>query len=181
MSTVSELIAMARLIHLLKPSLAKIMDRIGISRATAYRHLDVLRNDFGAVIQCVDGHYVMSYHGIFSAEALGEWSADDDSYVLKAYQQTPVQLIAEYLGRTVPAVHNRASKLGITGKESNRRGWTKVRWTAEEDDIVREKYPQFGMKTEIFLPGRTGMAIAVRAKNLGVAGKRGPKRNGKNR
>lgn len=172
MTQIAELIALVRLLHRKQPSMAGIMGEIYISRATAFRHLDVLREEFGMRIVVTGGHYKISAWGIFSPAAIDEWTNAEDDLIRSQYADNPVHEIADALGRTVCAVHTRASKIGATGKEEKRRGWKKRIWSAAEDDIVRQRYALSGMAIAAMLPGRTGMAISVRARLLGVAGKK---------
>jgi len=44
------------------------------------------------------------------------WSSDEDEYLKKNYSNTPNQIMADYLGRTVPSISVRASFLGLRGK-----------------------------------------------------------------
>jgi hypothetical protein len=176
MTQVAELLVLVRLLHRKQPDMSEIMGRIAISRATAFRHLDTLRKVFGMEIIAADGRYKIAAWGVFSPTAIDEWTGAEDDLISAQYAGTPVHEIADSLGRTVSAVHNRASKIGAAGKETNRRGWKRHMWSAAEDDIVRQHYAQTGAAIESILPGRTGMAIAVRARHLGVAGrKRGRK------
>jgi hypothetical protein len=171
MKVVRDLVDLIRLIKNEQPSLSTIMDKIGVSRATAFRQIKVLNSCFGVRISCLDGRYTVDDYGIFSPVGLNTWTPDDDAFLIDNLPLSSARDIADKMGRSVSAVHNRASKIGAANKgagEKRQYRWTSKRWTETEDDIIRKNYPKIGRKVIDLLPGRTVLSINVRSKKLRI-------------
>jgi hypothetical protein len=48
-------------------------------------------------------------------------------------------------------------------------------WTEQEDQMIRDYYPEYGAQIHEWLPGRTEKAVHRRAYRMGISGKRGTK------
>lgn len=70
MQLVNNLVALARLLHRERPGLAVIMESGGVSRATAFRQLNTLRESFGMVIDFSDERYSISDYGVINPRKL---------------------------------------------------------------------------------------------------------------
>lgn len=94
------------------------------------------------------------------------WSEEDNQALIK-YRNEGLDVIRQHLSveRTDAAISSRlyqmALELGLPGNEKA--------WTSEEDEILRNYYPEGGTKAVLdLLPERTLMAIYNRAANLGL-------------
>ena len=91
------------------------------------------------------------------------WTVRELTFVEEHYRTLPLSDIARHLERTPAAIQLMAHKLGC-------RGPVPVRWTSEEDDIIREHYAEgAGFEfIQTLLPGRSASSIFSRADKLGV-------------
>jgi len=108
-----------------------------------------------------------------------DWRPEEDAqlreFFRRAYDegdQTPQSELADRLGRTLGAVRSRADKLGITQTRDVKGGFvTSPRWTAQEEDLLRELYPKLRIKDLLeHFPGRSKGSIFTRANVLGLQG-----------
>ncbi|NTZ38306.1 hypothetical protein EXW94_11205 [Enterobacter sp. JMULE2] len=92
-----------------------------------------------------------------------EWSAADLTFLEVNYRTMPLPELARILGRTPGSVRLMAHKLACQEKAS-------PRWTAEEDDIIRQHYASGAGAAFIatLLKDRTSSAVFTRADTLGV-------------
>lgn len=99
----------------------------------------------------------------FHRNRWSEWSVTDLTFLEENYRTMPLSDIARTLGRTPGSVRLMAHKLACQDKGP-------VRWTAEEDDIIRRHYAAGAGVAFIVtqLEGRTSPAIFARADTLGV-------------
>ncbi|EBE4781809.1 hypothetical protein FHK17_20850 [Salmonella enterica] len=92
-----------------------------------------------------------------------EWSVSDLTFLEVNYLTMPLSELARTLGLTPGSVRLMAHKLYCKEKSS-------PRWTAEEDDIIRQHYAAGAGVTFIvtLLKDRTSSAVFTRADTLGV-------------
>lgn len=99
----------------------------------------------------------------FHRNRWSEWTVSDLTFLEENYRTMPLSDIARTLGRTPGSVRLMAHKLACQEKAP-------PRWTAEEDDIIRQHYAAGagGAYIVTLLKGRTPSAIFARADVLGV-------------
>lgn len=93
-----------------------------------------------------------------------------DAMLRAAYRTVPLDLLAAACGRSPASIQRRASLLGL--RRSDRplapAPQAKRRWTAADDDLIREQYgtgPTWRLARQL---GRSEVAVRVRAKRLGI-------------
>ena len=86
------------------------------------------------------------------------WSEADTEF-LRKNPRMPVKEVARRLGKQKNSIHNKRKALGIRSHE----------WTEEEDKAVRMWHNRLSAeKIAARLPGRTTMAVAIRARQMGL-------------
>lgn len=89
------------------------------------------------------------------------WTAEEDDWVRNHAELSPAE-VAEALGRTAAAIHNRRRRLGLTQPSGP--------WAEHEDQLLRGCT---SMRSAMaMLPGRTRSAIKHRARLLGLSFRR---------
>lgn len=109
--------------------------------------------------------------GLEGAGVMGgrAWPAEHVAVVRERYGVASAQVIAAQLGRTPSAVRNCAAQLGlVTG--------ARRLWTTLDEQRLRRLYPRLGMIRTAIEMGRTEYAVARRAMELGIPGRRGQRR-----
>ena len=92
------------------------------------------------------------------------WTEAEEE-ILRANYPTMGRRVAELLpNHSDNACQMRAQILGVKKADYHRAR----KWTAREDDIIRENYPIMGTSVQDYLPGRTKDACQQRANFLGV-------------
>ena len=82
-----------------------------------------------------------------------------DTEFLREHPRMPVKEVAQRLGRRENSVHSKRKALGIRSHD----------WTGEEDKIVRMHHDRLpAADIAALLPGRTALAVATRARLLGL-------------
>lgn len=94
------------------------------------------------------------------------WTPQDDAR-LRERAGHPLPEIAEALGRTVPAVANRLTKLRLRGSKE-------PQWTDQDLDYLRRQFGQQKLSRIAKTLGRTPTAVKVKAKRLGLRHRRRP-------
>lgn len=86
------------------------------------------------------------------------WSEADADF-LRKNPRMPVRAVARRLGKSEGSVHSKRNAMGIRSHD----------WTDEEDRIVRMWHNRITMaEIAAKLPGRTAMAVGIRARHLGL-------------
>lgn len=89
------------------------------------------------------------------------WSEADTEF-LRENPRMPVREVAQKLGKRENSIHNKRKALGIRSHE----------WTEEEDKTVRMWHNRLSAeKIAARLPGRTALAVAGRARQMGLHSK----------
>ncbi|MEP7220166.1 MAG: hypothetical protein ABI876_14680, partial [Bacteroidota bacterium] len=103
------------------------------------------------------------------------WSAEEDAYLRRHYQTTPMEEIAVDLDRSRKSVVHRMNKLGLPVED--RYHSRMVYWTTEQDDVLRKQYQKMSVEELAEKLGRTRDAIIKRlaALDLRVNPARGKK------
>ncbi len=89
------------------------------------------------------------------------WTADHDEYLRAHLPMLGCRAVAYRIGRTMRAVYERASRLGVAHGPSGR----KPTWTADDDAVVLE-----WVRRAARALGRTEQAVAMRAHRLSTGG-----------
>jgi len=103
------------------------------------------------------------------------WTAGDDEELRRIYGTMKRTEVAEQLNRTMVAVACRAKEMGLT--RPRQRVLPLRNWTEEEDAVLRQLH---GRQTQAQIAGglgRTVAAVAGRMIQLGLRGKRGPRKS----
>jgi hypothetical protein len=93
------------------------------------------------------------------------WKKKEMEFLMKNYPEMTAREIAEKLGRSVRAVWDKASKLGLT-KHPMRK------WSVEEEDYLKENYHKMRSRDIAYILGRSKPAVWDYAENLGIAKKK---------
>lgn len=108
------------------------------------------------------------------------WDAADDTLLRAKYASTPTTEIATVLERSLGAVYARANGMGLTKSDEYNRSPASGRlrkgvflngarpWLAEEDAVIRARYPDEVAAELAKAIDRTAGAISSRANDLGV-------------
>lgn len=103
------------------------------------------------------------------------WSAHDENLLKQkclSGEVTWSKLFELFPDRSLSALYERIRKLGLPKPELSPMALdvkTRVRWSTEDDALLREKYPNTSWSELLSLfPGRNKESIQKRAKNLGV-------------
>ena len=97
-----------------------------------------------------------------------KWTADETILLKELYPVRPTAEVAKALGRTIPAVKQRAYMLGLKTKT-----WCDKLWTAEELELLRELYPNCKSTREVAEKiGRPWGSVRQIASNLGLTKRR---------
>jgi hypothetical protein len=92
------------------------------------------------------------------------WTAEEMALLKELYPVKPIPELAKMLGRTVPAVVDKAYSLGI-----RRKSWCEKLWTAEELELLRELYPTCESTRDVAKKiGRAWGSVRQKAFNLGI-------------
>ena len=91
------------------------------------------------------------------------WSDDEIEILKKLYAEKPSEDLAEQLGRSLPAVRQRAHMLGLKRKIQY-----EGRWTPDDIALLTELYPTCPLPEIAEKLGRTVASIKHRAYSLGV-------------
>ncbi len=92
------------------------------------------------------------------------WSSDELEYLKKNYRDKSLTELHDGLkGR-----HSKSSINSMAYTLKISKGRNVNPWTEEEDAIIRDFYPDEGIKTADRLPGRTSAAVKARARLLGI-------------
>ena len=98
-----------------------------------------------------------------------KWTAHEDSIIRENYPTMGTAVQSLLTGRTKDACQQRANFLGVTQREyANRQMNPKNKWSEEEDEILREYYPQMGSRVAERLPNRSETSCYTRAYKLGL-------------
>lgn len=98
-------------------------------------------------------------------QRIKRWSKHEDGIIKKYYPD--YSMIEKHLpNRTYSAIKSRINRLGLFDREKQEE--RQNRWTEEEYQIIREKYPTMGSKIVNLLPNRSLGAIKYKANMLGV-------------
>lgn len=79
------------------------------------------------------------------------------------YSSTPRHELKIMFGRSLPAIDNRARKMGLS-----RAGHREAHWSPAEIQVLREKYQTTGAKGVATLIGRASTAVSKKAQKLGL-------------
>jgi hypothetical protein len=94
-----------------------------------------------------------------------DWSDDEDRRIRERYRDLGADACLSVLtDRTRGAIQHRAHELGETTPKLS----SDLPWDADEDQVIRQHYPDAGSDLEDMLPGRTRRAIKERAHRLGI-------------
>ena len=113
-----------------------------------------------------DWHYDVNANRNESPDMLlyTRWTREEDA-ILEEFYPTEGGTVAERLaGRTTASCQWREYRLGIERRHPHKNG----KWTQDEDNILRFRYPEMGIRVAQFLPWRTPKAIKSRAAILGL-------------
>lgn len=99
---------------------------------------------------------------------MNKWNVQEEKYLIDNWGQADASIIMKILDRTEDSIVRKAQRLGLkTHKNPNE--YLKKRWSAEEENILREFYQIKPMDDLLsLLPGRTRESIIKRAKLLGL-------------
>lgn len=92
------------------------------------------------------------------------WKEEEDTILKEFYPSEGAAVAQRLTGRTMASCQLRAYRLGIERQEPHKNG----KWTQEEDDILRFRYPEIGIRVAQFLPWRTKTAVKNRVAILGL-------------
>ena len=93
------------------------------------------------------------------------WTAEEIALLKELYPTSPIDELAQRLGRTAASVKHRAYSLGV-----KRKSWRDRLWTAEELKMLRELYPNCKSTREIARKiGRPWGSVRQIASNLGIS------------
>ena len=99
------------------------------------------------------------------------WTAEEISLLKELYPTSPINELAQRLGRTEASVKHRAYSLGV-----KRKNWCDRLWTAEEVKMLRDLYPNCKSTREIARKiGRPWGSVRQIASNLGISKVKRPK------
>lgn len=93
------------------------------------------------------------------------WTQEEEKYLREHYPYTLNSVLAKELSTTLSSVKNKAVKLKLY-KSPGFHG--KKKWTKDECDLLRELYPESGMKALCRLFNASEEAIKLRANSMGV-------------
>lgn len=102
------------------------------------------------------------------------WTEEDDSELRSIYGTMKRSDVAAQLNRTMVAVACRAKEMGLT--QPRERVLPLRKWTADEDGALRELHGQHTQAELARQLNRTVAAVAGRMAQLGLRGKRGPRK-----
>lgn len=101
------------------------------------------------------------YFGLPQRDMPDPWSDKEDGYLIENYKKMPKKELAIALKRTVSAVENRVSALGIADKAS-------PRWTDSDLSILKKYYKDWPTRKIAEKLGRSNRAIQAKAFKLGL-------------
>lgn len=95
-----------------------------------------------------------------------DWSHEDIEALRRLWQpgQWNPELLAALPGRSKLGIQRRAHQIGLTRPMES----ASTAWSAAEDAILREYYPQEGASVVHRLTGRSRKAVKIRAARIGV-------------
>lgn len=97
------------------------------------------------------------------------WTPEELEMLRERYP-TEGAAVSRYINHTPASCRTRARLLGLKFYQTSH---SEIRWSQQEDDIIRAYYPSIGSKTLTRLPGRTKQDLFARAIRLRVKFKRG--------
>jgi uncharacterized protein YjiS (DUF1127 family) len=99
-----------------------------------------------------------------------EWTREEDQRLAEAYAAGErIDLVAEEIGRPLRGTMSRAQKIGLAGTLGRRGGFCNdPDWSAEEDQILRDRYGSVRTAELAKEMRRTQSAIYSRAHQLGI-------------
>lgn len=104
------------------------------------------------------------------------WTPEDDAELRRVYGTMKRAEVAQHLNRTMVAVACRAKEMGLT--KPRPRVLPLRNWTKEEDRTLQLLHGQQTQAQLAEMLGRTLAAVAGRMVQLGLRGKRGPRKGG---
>ena len=88
------------------------------------------------------------------------WTDAEDALMRQHYRERGAVFLAALLpGRTMNAIHQHASAMGLSARSD---------WTAEQDEMIRQHLPSAGAAAVAAMVGRTPGAVRARASRLKV-------------
>ena len=97
---------------------------------------------------------------------IDRWSAEEDALLRENYLEHTVKELAQELGRKPVAVRDRIARLGL--QKYNRQSERRERWTAAEDQRLRDAWGRHSSVRIAAEMGRTVHAVEQRASRLGI-------------
>lgn len=108
-----------------------------------------------------------------AASSYHRWTAADDAAIRDHYPSDGPRAADRLPGRSREAVMSRAAALGVARVGAKRRPDRASTWTAAEDALIRQYFPDDGARlTADRLPGRQYGAVRARAYYLGLRRRR---------
>lgn len=95
------------------------------------------------------------------------WTDEENEILIKYYPAEDEAVLKRLPNKDKHQLINHVYYLGLYGKYHKKK-FEVVKWSREEDSIIREYYPKEGFDIIKRLPGRTRNAIKTRASQLGI-------------
>lgn len=96
------------------------------------------------------------------------FTPEEDAAIIAGYRFEKISTIARRLGRLEQSTGGRARLLARRGLINPRLAYHPPRWTAAEEELLREQYGETPLGTLARRLGRGEVAVKVRAKRLGI-------------
>ena len=110
----------------------------------------------------------VSFLGIVHLRPIPGWSEEDISILCQYYPKEGIAVQNRLPEKHLRTIKRVARKMGLHPPSYDSKGISPIRWTAEEDNILRDYFPSMGMGVSELLPHREVSAIVRRAKKIGA-------------
>ena len=97
------------------------------------------------------------------------WTVEEEEYLRNNWTHTDINTLILHLNRSKKSVVNKASKFGLSLKDSIYYTTKRKPWTKEEERILKDYYNTVAVQDiHVILPHRSIKTITERARNLGL-------------